>query len=131
MTNLQPDTAAVLQEEEDYASVLIPVCVKEVAGPVRVQELPRKAATSRTVSVGTTAVQVLFANHWRSKATLMAMDQNILVAFSQAAAQDPSTMSVWPKLVPLPITATVEVWVASATTTTALSITSELWAEGE
>lgn len=131
---LQPDTREVLQEEAPDAvgePGVIRVCIQDAHSPLRVQMLPRKGATSRTLSVGATPYQVAWANPRRGRLVLMAMDQNLLVAFSQASAQDDSTMGVWPKLVPLEITATVDVWVRAATSTTALSITAEFWAEGE
>lgn len=131
--DLQPDTGEVLQEEAPHGYQAIPVCVSEVKTPVRVQPLPRKGASTRTRTVtDTKAVQVLEANPRRYSASLMSMDQEMLVAFSQAACQDPSTMAVWPKAVPFPITATVDVYVQCATTsqTTRVAIVTELWAEG-
>lgn len=129
---LQPDTAEVLQEEPAHYQA-IPVCVEDVKAPVRVQLLPQKGGSTRTRTVSDVkATQVLEANPRRGSAVLMSMDQEMLVAFSQASCQDPSTMSVWPKAVPFPVPATVDVYVqcATAAQTTRVSITTSLWAEG-
>lgn len=129
---LQPDLSVVLQEEEPEETPAIPVCVRDVHGPVRTQELPKKAGSTRTVNIGaTTPIQVLRADHFRSKATLMAIDQNIYIAFSVAAAQATSSMSIWPKNVPFVVTAAVDVFVLSATSTTDVSVTTERWATGD
>ncbi len=132
MTELQPDTGEVLQEEPQQYTA-IPVCVEDVQGPVRVQALPRKTGSTRTRTVGTTrAVPVLEADPRRAQAVLMSMDQEMLVGFSEASAQDPSTMSLWPAGVPFVITAVVDVYVLCAveSETTQVSITTELWAAG-
>lgn len=130
MSDLEPDVPEVLQTEAPDQLTAVPVCVEEVRTPVRIQALPRKGGSTRTRTVDTTAERLLTADHRRASAVLMATDQNLLIAFSEAAAQDASSMSVWPKLVPFTVSATVEVWVAAATATTPVSITTERWAEG-
>jgi len=132
VSDLQPDTGEVLQEEQEKYTA-IPVCVEDVKGQVRVQVLPLKGGSTRTrVATDTKAIQVLEANPRRGRATLMSMDQEMYVAFSQASVQDSATMTVWPKGVPFPVTASVDVYVqcAVASQTTRVSITTELWAEG-
>ncbi len=130
-SELQPDTAEVLQEEPEYVmSVQGTVAVK---GPVRTQALPRKGAATRTRTVGDTrAVQLLTADPRRGRVTLMSMDQEMLIAFSEAACQAASSMTVWPKAVPFVCDATVDVYVQCAvdSETTRVSVTTELWAEG-
>lgn len=131
-SELQPDTGEVLQEEPQRYTA-IPVCVEDVQGPVRVQSLPRKAGSTRTRTVGATrVVQVLEADPRRASALLMSVDQAMYVAFSEAAAQDPSTMSLWPAGIPFPVTAVVDVYVLCAVDaqTTQVSVTTELWAAG-
>lgn len=130
MTDLQPDTKEVLQEEPYVMAVQGAVTV---AGPVRTQTLPRKGGATRTRVVGDSrAVQVLTSDPRRARVTLMSMDQEMLVAYSDAATQDPSTMTAWPKGVPFTCDATVDVFVqcAVAAQTTRVSVTTELWAEG-
>ena len=126
---LQPDTDEVLQvEPEDYQA--IPVCVKEVAAPVRVQALPRKGAASMTKALTTTAVPVLRADHRRGR-TVLVGDAAFLVAFSEASCQADSAMAAWPANLPLELTATTEVWAKAATGDVALSVITERWAEGQ
>jgi hypothetical protein len=131
VTDLQPDVSEVLQEEPEY--VMSVQGAVSVRGPVRTQALPRKGGATRTRTVSDVkASQVLTADPRRARVTLMSMDQDMLVAFSDAASQDPSTMSAWPKGVPFTCDATVDVYVqcATAAQTTRVSITTELWAEG-
>lgn len=130
VAELQPDTAEVLQEEAPEQYQAIPVCVKEVQAPVRVQALPRKGAASLTKALTTTPVQVLRADHWRGRALLLA-SADVLVAFSEASCQDDSKMAAWPADTPLELSATVEVWAKAATGTADLSVITERWAEGE
>jgi hypothetical protein len=128
---LQPDVAEVIQEEPGEYVTDIGVCVKSIVPPVRVQELPRKLATSQTKTVGTTAVRLLRADHWRASAVFVAFEQDVFLAFNEASAQDTSSMSRWPVSVPFTLTAATELWVASSTSTTMVSITTERWATGE
>lgn len=129
--SLQPETDQVLQMEPEPSLTAIPVCVEEIKSPVRIQELPRKMGTTRTRLVTTTAQKYLPANHFRAQATLVSFDQDMLVAFNSASAQDPSTMSRWPAAIPMVITTMAEIWVASFTATTNVSFTTERWATGE
>lgn len=129
--DLQPEPNEVMQQEAPDALTVIPVCVAEVKAPVRTQQLPRKGGSTRTKNIGaTTAVQVARADHRCGQVEIMSIDQNIRVAYSEAACQADSSMSIWPKLVPLTITATVDVWVKAVTGTTDVSVTTERWAEG-
>lgn len=129
--DLQPETDEVLQMEAEPSLTAIPVCVEEVRSPVRTQELPRKLGTTQTKTVTTTPQRYLNANHFRAVATLVSFDQDMLVAFNSASAQDPSTMSRWPKGVPMTVKTISEVWLAAYTSTTSISITTERWATGE
>ena len=106
--DLQPDTGEVLQEEQT-ALTAIPVCVREVESPVRVQTLPRKSAATMTKALTTRPIQVLWADHWRGRAALCCTT-DFLVAFSEASCQADTSMALWPADVPLELTATCEVW---------------------
>lgn len=128
MGELQPDPAEVMQEEGEPLSS-VPVCVEEVKAPVRVQVLPRKGGSTRTRTVGDVPVQLLTADHWRASAILMG-DVPFRVAFSEASAQDLSTMALWPGLVPLTVDATVEVWAVADDDAVQLSLITTRWAEG-
>lgn len=129
MSDLQPDVADVLQEEGP-ATTTVPVCITDQKTPVRVQQLPRKGGATFTKAVTTVALQVLWADPRRARARL-ASTSALLIAFTQTAAQDPSTMTVWPGSVPFETTATTELWVAAASGTAQVGIITELWAEGE
>lgn len=132
MTDLQPDTKEVLQEEPDYVMPVTGTVV--VQGPVRTQALPRKGGATRTRTVSDTAyVRVLEADPRRASATLMSMDREMYVGFTEASMQAPGTAaSVWPAKVPFMADATVDVYVQSAESgqSTRVSITTSLWAEG-
>lgn len=129
--DMQPDTDEVLQAEAPDSYQAIPVCVSEVKTPVRVQQLPRKGASTFTRSVGTTTpAHVLRANPRRGRAVLVG-DVAFQVAFSETACQADSAMALWPAATPLELTASVDVWVKAPTGTVALSVITEQWAEGE
>jgi hypothetical protein len=125
----QPDLVDVLQIEGAFGTEP-PVNVK-VNGPVRTQELPSKAGATFTKVVTTAPIKLLFSDHRRSRATIISVGQNMLVAFSSAAAQDSSRMALWPANLPYTHLGGTELWVASATTTTAVSVLTSLWATGE
>lgn len=129
MADLQPDTAEVLQEEGDAAGT-VPVCITEQKTPLRVQQLPRKGGATFTKSVGTTALQVLWPDHRRARA-IIASTSALLIAYDTAAAQDPSTMAVWPANVPFEAGAITDVWVAVASGTAQVGVITEFWAEGK
>lgn len=128
MSELQPDDGEVLQEEPETA-LAVPVCITDTRGPLRVQVLPRKGGATFTKSVGTTAAQVLWADHRRARARLVSTSA-LLIAHTQASAQDASTMAAWPANVPYETNATVDVWVAAAAGTATVGVVTELWAEG-
>lgn len=131
---LQPDNATVLQEEGELG-LSVPVCITDAKTPVPVQVLPRKGGTSFTKTLSTTPLRILRADPRRARAQLIstAAADTFLVAFSRAAAQDTTTMSVWPGATPFETEATTEIWVRlpDAGTPFSLGVTTELWAEGE
>lgn len=130
-SDLQPDVGEVLQEEPEYVmSVQGKVAVQ---GPVRTQELPRKAGATKTRTVTDTAyVQMLDSDPRRGFVMVMSMDAAFYFGFTEASMQATSAMSVWPKNVPLPLPLSAELWVQSAETgvSTRISVTTGLWAAG-
>jgi hypothetical protein len=128
---LQPETDEVLQAHP-AALVTIPVSLKKIDGPVRTQGLPRVAASTKTLpALGTTPVRILRANPYRASVKLMSVGEPLLFAFNEAAASDPSTLAVWPAGLQYECTAKVEIWVASSTGTTQLTVVCEYWAAGD
>lgn len=132
--DLQPDVADVLQEE-DGGTVTVPVCITEQRAPLRTQALPRKGGATFQKAVTTTPYRLLTRDPRRARATLIstAAANIYMVAYDEASAQDPSTMTPWPGAVPFHVDARTEVWVAlpSGGTTFQLGVSTELWAEGE
>lgn len=128
---LQPDELEVLQAEQDGPDPLIRVDVAAIGVPVRTQSLPRKSGATFNKTVGTTAVRLLAADHRRAVARVMSVGQNMYIAFSNAMSQDTSRMALWPANVEFPMTHDGELWVASATATTTVSVAAENWATGE
>lgn len=125
---LQPKTEEILQSEV-YTVPPVRVCIDT---PVRVQDLPRKGGATRTYTVSATSPQqILQADHFRGKATIISVGQNMLIGFGPGSAGDPSTMCLWPANVPFYVTAAVDVYVLSATATTSISYATELWAMGD
>jgi hypothetical protein len=126
--DLQPDTAEVLQVEEPEGTV--PAVDVAVTNPVRTQSLPRKAGATFNRDVTTTITELLRADHRRARALIVA-DATIYLAFSEASAQDPSRMALWPALEPFDATATTDLWVRAETGTANVSVITEMWATGE
>lgn len=123
----QPDVDEVLQAETTPE----PAVLVRTETPIRTQELPHKAGGTLTKTVGTTPVRLLAADHRRARAEIISIGQNMYFAYSQASAQDTSRMALWPAGTPKVITTLTEVWVCSATSTTSVSASTELWATGE
>jgi hypothetical protein len=131
--DLQPETDEVLQSEA-RVDPTGSVCIEYVKTPVRVQELPRKGGVTRTYTVSDTAVkQLIAADHFRGKATIISIGQNMLIGFNQVSTSDPTMMALWPANVPFYVTASVDVYVlcAAAGMTTSISLATELWATGD
>lgn len=121
-----PDYSALipaeqLQQDEVPSLATVPV---RVTTPVQVRELPSKDAAARTANVGTTAARLLTKDPRRKRATLYAFDQEIAFGPTQASA-----VARWPKQTPLYLDTRDEVWVASATSTTDVTIITEAWAQ--
>jgi hypothetical protein len=125
----QPDLPEVLQIEGAYGTEP-PVNVK-VVGPVRTQDMPLKSGATFTKTVSTTPIKLLFSDHRRARATIISVGQNMLVAFSSASSQDASRMALWPANVPFTHVGDTELWVASVTATSSISVLTGLWATGE
>lgn len=127
---MQPDTEEILQVEEPAGRE--PTVKVSQQGPVRTQALPTKAGATRTVLLQAfpATYQIARANPRRRQAFLVA-PAAFLVAYNDASAQDLSTMALWPANVPLPVTASIDVYVSAPTGTVSISVLSEFWATGE
>lgn len=133
MVDLQPDLGEVLQEEVDGTNEEIPVSVT-VEGPVRVQNLPEKAGSTKTVliaAVPARPVRVLQADHRRSRVVLMALDGSFCFAFNAASKETPATMAWWPPGVPYIHSGDDEVWISAFTTAVNVTVIAGRWAVGE
>lgn len=129
--SLQPELAEVLQQEpEDNAR--IDVCVRDVHGPVRVQELPFKAVSAFSKTIAATVVQaplILAADHFRGRATLICSGGSMRVSFNAPG----ESYAVWPAGLPLVLKAAADTYVRpdSATDPITVSVIAERWATGE
>jgi hypothetical protein len=126
--DLQPDIDEVLQVESPAGAE--PTVKVEVTNPVRVQRLPRKAASTKTRTVDTNIVQLLGADPRRASFTLVA-SAAVLLAFTETSAQDAGTSAQWPANVPYTSDAGTELWVKAQTGTAAVSVISQYWATGD
>lgn len=124
--DINPDKDDVLQvEDPDPQAVEV-----RIVGPAKVQQLPHKGGATRTRIISTTPVKLLSADHRRARAVLMSVGTNVLYALGKEQAVDPSTMALWPQNVPYVVTADTEVWAVAVVGPTSVSITTEMWAEG-
>lgn len=129
--SLQPDLADVLQQEpEDTAR--IEVCVRDVHGPVRTQQLPMKAVAAFSKTVAATVVQprlILSADHYRGRATLVCSGGAMRISFNAPG----EAYAVWPAGLPLVLRTPADTYVRpdSATDPITVSVIAEKWAVGE
>ena len=117
----EPSNADV--EQYEVTQLTVPV---RVEGPVRTAELPSVTQGIGSDQLDTTGKLLLSADPRRKCATLLPLDQNIVLSHSQAGLANGAT---WPKLVPLVLTTADAVWAKSATSTTEISLIIEGWAE--
>lgn len=131
MSDLQPDTHEVLQEEPEY--VMSVQGAVTVQGPVRTQALPRKSGSTRTLELTTTSRRLLTADHRRAWMRLRALDaaDAVAFAFNEASSTELSTMSELPGGQVEDFDATTELWVRAVADTARVSITTANWADGE
>lgn len=127
-TTPEPDEI-VQSEEQPYIQAPIPVIT---CGPTEVRELPAVRAGYQTAQgvTATVAVQVLPFEPRRKYATVIALDQDIYIGVSQAAAQSGAAGSMrWPAVVPYPVGHLEEIWVCAVTGTTNVGIETAYWSE--
>jgi len=125
---LQPDKDEVLQVEDLPPTESVPV---RVEGQVRVTVLPNRGGTTFTRTLDTSPKRMVAADHRRRKATLMSIGANARFALSAASAAGSDRMALWPQNVPYIVESDTEIWACADTGTTQVSITTELWAEGD
>lgn len=101
----------------------LPVAVN---GPVQTQAMPSQGGTTIQRKITTVADRILNEDPRRSRVIILAHDDDVLIGFDQASVSA-GTAALWPKLVPLTITCTSQVWVAAASTTTVVSAIPEQW----
>lgn len=134
MTDLQPDIPEVLQSEEPYGDQHA-VEVK-VSTLVRTQKLPHKSATAFTkTGIGTFTdatgrAHLLRPDHRRGMSYVIS-PQDFYIAFSSYAAGQQSTSAFWPRSVPCPVDATVDVYVSATAGFADVSVVTQSWATGE
>lgn len=120
---LEPSDDELLQVEDELKAVPV-----EINTPVNTRELPSKFGAMYTEkAVGTTAVRILDRDPRRKSAQIIGLDQNIRFGSTQAVAN--STGAVWPSVVPYVSNCFDELWVASVTSTTDISVITEWWAD--
>lgn len=142
--DLEPDDADVLQDEGMPGLTTIPVCVD---GPVRVQQLPAKAAGYRRVTVTTTTPQrVLGRDPRRKRAVLQVFDSagatrgvfygatlNEVTPPAALAARlavaSPAVAGATVASPVLELTGQDELWVVADTAVCELTVTAEQWAD--
>lgn len=129
--DLQPDVSEVIQEEPE-AEYSTPIVDVAVCGPVRTQQLPRKAGGTKTVTLDAiTPKHILTADHRRGMAYLVSHTEDFMLAYSKTSSTDDESMARIPKNILFPVGATVDVYVKAQATTTTLSVVQEGWAAGD
>lgn len=122
----QPDDEEVLQEEEpDESSVLV-----RVGGVVRTQDLPRKALSTKTFTVGQTAVRILVADPRRAIARIVASGTSVLISEVPIGTGDLVQAFALPIGTVIPIQARTALWAITQTGTAQVGVLAEYWANG-
>ena len=127
--DLTPDPEEIVQAE---GPDVVPPILVEHAGPVGTRELPGIRGNYRTESgiTNVVGVRLLALEPRRKSATLTAVDQDIWIAASQAAAQVGGSSAYYvPKGVRFHVDHMGEVWAIAATATTAVSVATTPWSE--
>lgn len=129
--DLTPDPSEIVQEEEAYDPVK-PIGVT-VCGPVQVRELPAAAYPGYRTEPAVDAVvgrRALTTEPRRKYATITALTQDIWISTSQAGVLAGAGGAMrWPAVVPYVVGHLHEVWIASVTSTTDVSIETVNWSE--
>ncbi|MBG0819133.1 hypothetical protein [Planomonospora sp. ID82291] len=124
-----PELEDVQQLEED-GGLRVPVSVREVRVPVRVQLLPSRHGVSRSYSTSesdTDPVPLLGADLRRRRATIIATGAAIYVGEKELVRG--GLAALWPEGVPLVIEHTEMVYAQAATGTATVSVIAENWAD--
>jgi hypothetical protein len=128
--NLTPEPEEIVQSEEDVTPLQpLPTYV---CGPVETRELPGvrvgyKTEPNVTTSLG---IRLLQLEPRRKSATIIAADQAIWVATSQAGAQSGAAGAMRiPVDTPLVVDHMDEVWACSVTGTATVGVASTYWSE--
>lgn len=114
--------ADVVQVPDDVLSVPV-----RVIDAVRTQELPARLAGFFTRTVTSTAERFLEPDPFRKSVTIYSFDQDIYFGVIQAQAM-PGRGAHWPKGIPLTLTTSDAIWVATASTSSEVTFVCLAWA---
>lgn len=117
----EPGLDAIMQRPETPCAVPV-----EVVGPIQVQQLPSELGGAFAYTTTPQPQQILGADRFRSKVTIISVDNAFLVSTSRNI-NGTQTAALWPPNVPLVITHQSAITVAQATTAANLSILTEQW----
>lgn len=104
----------------------IPTIPVTVEGPVQSQAMPTRGGATVQRKVGVVPDRILNEDPRRSRVILVSKDDDMYVAFDQASILS-ATAAIWPKLVPLTITCTSQIYVAAVSTASVISAIPEQW----
>jgi len=116
----------ILQEQPEPHTPEIPVVVTRIEDPVRSQDLPARSGPCYTAQVDTAGQKILGRDPRRSRATVIALTQDIRLGTTQANARAGAMI---PAVVPFVLGAMDEYWAAAVTGTTEVSVITEQWAD--
>jgi hypothetical protein len=122
----EPDVDEVVQEEPTETHIQpVPVTIE---GPVRVQELPSRVASTRSYILSTTPEQILGADPRRRRALLVGVTNIIWLGTTPNDVTGPYPFAL-PVGVPIVLEHQAPIYAASATGTATLSMVVENWAD--
>lgn len=115
----------ILQEDADALPIkAVPVSIE---GPVQVQLIGSRVASMRTITVTANADQVLGKDLRRRRAVIITNDAEIYVGLDMQQTNNEDAFLL-PVDTPMEITHTDEVWAATVSATSKISVLVEQWA---
>lgn len=114
----------VQQLDEPESLTEIPVCIDD---PVDVHILPSRIGATHNYLVDTTVQPLLGEDLRRRRVVIISVDNNIYVGDRESVEN--KSACIWPKAVPLVMEHCQEIYVATDTGTSTVSLISENWAD--
>lgn len=113
-----------IQKDTDFPLEAIPVVVVRA---VRTKELPSRSTGVLTFVLGATPVRLLTRDPKRTRATVIAFDQDMIIGTTSNQALSASSGGRWPNLGPLVWGGSEELWATAFTGAGSCTVIIDQW----